>query len=119
VPSAPCHTGRDDRDAAFGLAGAFLRATRVFPGLTRDACVLARASRFALGFFQALARAFEFVFGDTHALLGNLRQQPCPLEGCHGDVRFAACLLHVSAGERKRISLTQAIPRCQQAAALG
>jgi hypothetical protein len=49
-----------------------LRATGALPGLARGGGLLASALRLALGFFQALARALQLVFGDAYPLLRDL-----------------------------------------------
>src|SRR5262249_8532357 len=97
-----------------GLSGrvVFLRAPRALPCLARHGGLLAGALRFALGFFQALTRAFELLLGDAHALLGDVRLQPNPVEGLRRRDLFAACFLHLVACEAKRtVSLTQAEAR--------
>src|SRR2546430_9300724 len=46
--------------------------------------------------FRSLARALQLLLRDAHALLGDFRLQPCPLQRLGRGVLFAACLLHRS-----------------------
>lgn len=70
--------------------------------------MLAGAARFAFGFLQPPARAFQLFLRDTYALLGDIRLEPGTLEGFCRRGRLAAVLLHPWAckGE-KSLSLTQ------------
>jgi hypothetical protein len=70
-------------------------ATRSLESLARCRSLLARAPRFTLGFFQALACALEFLFRNTNALLRHVRQQARAFRGFRGSAWFAACLFHL------------------------
>src|SRR5213082_551294 len=85
------------------------------PDLARGRGMLARALGFTLGLFQALARALQLLLRDAHALLGDFRLQPCPLQRLGRGVLFAACLLHRWArdakGAQSHISARRLPPR--------
>ena len=85
----------------FGPGFVFLRTAGALPDLTCGRGVLTRAPGFALGLFQALACALQLFLGDAHALLGDVRLQPRPLERLSRGVLFAACLLHGWARDTK------------------
>jgi len=85
----------------FGPGFVFLGTAGALPDLTCGRGVLTRAPGFALGFFQALACALQLFLGDAHALLGDVRLQPRPLERLSRGVLFAACLLHRWARDAK------------------
>lgn len=66
----------------FGVSPlAAIPSPRAFPGLTRLARFASRASRIALGLFQPLACASQFVFRQAHLLRGHVGLQPGPLHG--------------------------------------
>ncbi|HEX8781878.1 MAG TPA: hypothetical protein VF764_00800, partial [Steroidobacteraceae bacterium] len=59
----------------------FLRTARPLPGLACGRGELAGTLGLAFGFFEALARALEFIFRDAYALLGDVGLQAYPLGG--------------------------------------
>src|SRR2546430_2972560 len=65
--------------------------------------------------FRSLARALQLLLRDAHALLGDFRLQPCPLQRLGRGVLFAACLLHRWArdakGAQSHISARRLPPR--------
>src|SRR6266853_406800 len=84
-----------------GPGAVLLGSAYPLPDLAGCRGMLACALGFALGLFQAFARALQLFLRDAHALLGDFRLQPCSLERLGRGVLFAACLLHRWARDAK------------------